>query len=270
MQLPHPVSAEALLASPVRRRIVDVIAAAQGGPVDSLGSQGLTASQVGKIVDLHVTTARFHLDQLVSAGVLTASFHKHVGAGRPRKVYAVPPSSPPPPDSRQAMLLLTSLLTQAYAQTRREQRVVSPDEAGLRWAHENVPASDEEPASTPGQFVGKVGRLIDVLQRWGYDPDIRTSEGGRSTRLDLHDCPFRDLAREDSTIVCGIHRGLIAGTMEQLGEPDTDVSLQPFAKGNTCIAHLQRARPFDTTETAPAPRVATHQPHLPSSKERTR
>jgi hypothetical protein len=40
-------------------------------------------------------------------------------------------------------------------------------------------------------------------------------------------------------VVCGIHRGLIAGTMSQLGEPDTTVDLHPFADGERCIARLR-------------------------------
>ncbi len=238
-----------LLASPVRRRMVELVRSAhqRGNSVDgaALGSEGLTAAQLGKAVDLHVTTARFHLDQLVAAGVLTATFHKHPGAGRPRKVYGLAPEDDERRDDVAAVRLLTGLLAETFTATQSEGRVVDPDEAGYRWAENHIPATDAAPARTAGEWVGKVGGLIDVLDQWGYTPELSTSSGGRVARIDLPHCPFRDLARANTEVVCGIHRGLIAGTMHQLGEQDTDVTLIPFADGDRCTAHIRRTTAFE-------------------------
>ncbi|GAB4078057.1 helix-turn-helix transcriptional regulator [Nostocoides australiense] len=253
-----PALAAALLSSPVRRQIVDAIAGAQAARVPgtgapALGAEGLSAAQVAKAVDLHVTTARFHLDQLVAAGVLVASFHKHPGAGRPRKVYAVTrrPVSAENPEVPTGLLM--EVLAGTLSAGRDEGRVVEPDEAGRRWALENVPAHDASPAHSAGEFVGKVGSLIDVLQHWGYEPELSTRDQGRSVQIDLPHCPFRGLARRHTDVVCGIHRGLIAGTMDRLGEPNTTVTLLPFAEGGTCIAHISRTTPFDPAEPQPRP-----------------
>lgn len=247
-------AAAVLLSSPVRRRIVDLIREAQSrgaGHVDgdALGSEGLTAAQIAKAINLHVTTARFHLDQLEAAQVLRSSSHKHPGAGRPRKVYSIAPEQDGETDDLAAVRLLTGLLAETFTATRRQQRLVSPDEAGFVWAENHIEASDAPPASTPGEWLGKVGGLLDVLQSWGYTGELSTSERGRAARIDLPHCPFRELAQENTEVVCGIHRGLIAGTMQQLGESDTDVTLLPFANGTTCIAHVRRTTPFESTKT---------------------
>lgn len=243
-------AAAALLTSPVRRRIVELLRAAKargaGGTRAALGAEGLTAAQLGKALDLHVTTARFHLDQLVAAGVLKAEFYKHPGAGRPRKVYGLAPNQQAPRDDVATVRLFTALLAETLTAATHEQRMVAPEEAGFRWAEQNVPSTGAAPASSVGEWVGKVGGLIDVLDRWGYVPELSTSEGGRSARIDLSHCPFRDLAKANTEVVCGIHRGLIAGTMHQLGEAGTEVALLPFAAGETCIAHLRRATDFDS------------------------
>ena len=63
--------------------------------------------------------------------------------------------------------------------------------------------------------------MIDVLQEWGYTPELRTSEGGRVAEVTLAHCPFLELARANPAVVCGIHRGLIAGSLAQLGETAT-------------------------------------------------
>lgn len=36
--------------------------------------------------------------------------------------------------------------------------------------------------------------MLDVLHVWGYTPEMSTSDGGRTARLVLKDCPFLALA----------------------------------------------------------------------------
>ena len=76
---PQP-NAAALLASPVRRKIVDALALADG----DADTPGFTAAELGAEVGLHVTTVRFHLDQLVAAGLVESAVRREGGAGRPR------------------------------------------------------------------------------------------------------------------------------------------------------------------------------------------
>lgn len=232
----------ALLASPVRRLIVD-----------TLHTRGeLSAAQLGQVLDLHVTTVRFHLDQLVAAGLLESRFVKHAGAGRPRKIYAVAPGSLGSTDDHESLKLLTGLLAETF-NGQEDGRPITPADAGARWARINIPEDSTEPASTPGQWLAKVGRMIDVLQDWGYTPELTTSHGGRTARVELANCPFLELARTNPAVVCGIHRGLIAGAMTQFGEPDTEVSLQPFVQPRLCLAHVTTRTPFTTGGQVPAP-----------------
>ena len=131
---------------------------------------------------------------------------------------------------------------------------MTPAEAGRRWAVEHVaPEQGSMPADTPGRWLGKLAQMIDVLQEWGYTPELKTSEGGRVAEVTLAHCPFLDLARANPAVVCGIHRGLIAGSLAQLGESATRVSLEPFVDDTTCIAHVSTTTPFRTT----APKEST-------------
>ena len=72
-------------------------------------------------------------------------------------------------------------------------------------------------------------------------------EGGRAAEVTLAHCPFLELARANPAVVCGIHRGLISGSLEQLGETATRVSLEPFVDPTTCVAHVSTTTPFRTT-----------------------
>jgi predicted ArsR family transcriptional regulator len=259
------VPGAALLASPVRRAIAEALAdpdilAEPGGPAGREGPPraALTAAQLASRVGLHVTTVRFHLDQLVAAGVVEASFVRTGAAGRPRKVYALDRRAGRGAAGGESLRLLTALLTRAFAAAGSGAEV-TPEQAGAEWAAEHVvvparPAGPGEPragdaahrapdpAATPGEWLAKVGRMLDVLREWGYSPELSTSEGGSVARVDLDHCPFRDLARENPAVICGIHTGLIAGTMAALGEDETEVGLTPFVEPGLCVARLRRAR----------------------------
>ncbi len=232
----------ALLASPVRRSLLEAL---ERRPVADGAEPGMTAAELAPLVGLHVSTVRFHLDQLVAAGVLVAEFRRRETPGRPRKVYR--PSARPPAPPTEPLRLLTQLLTEAMTASIQGEKV-TPYEAGRRWAREHLETHpDRAPADSPGVWLGRVGEVIDVLEEWGYQPEVSTSEGGRTADVALTDCPFLDLARGNEAVVCGVHRGLIAESMSQVGEPDTEVSLEPFVTDTRCLARLRTSTPFRPT-----------------------
>ena len=91
--------------------------------------------------------------------------------------------------------------------------------------------------------------MVDVLQEWGYTPDVATL--GRRPRRARSPSPTARSSTSPATnpaVVCGIHRGLIAGSLEQLGE--TGARGQPRALRRVrrrAVAHIT------TTTTVPHP-----------------
>jgi predicted ArsR family transcriptional regulator len=250
----QPPRSAALLVSPVRRRIVDTLSALPLFSADQTPNRatGLTAGEVGERLGLHVTSARFHLEQLVDAGVLTSSFHRH-GTGRPQKRYAALLDRAAPASPDDAYRMLAELLTEAL--TPREGGALSPEDAGLRWAHEHVRAlsgsseGELSRAQTPGQWLAKVGLLLDLLESWGYEPSVRTTDHGRTAEVALARCPFLSLAQSHTEVVCAAHLGLLRGALDVFGEQDTDVRLEPFALPGACLARLtMRAVPSQHPE----------------------
>ena len=254
-----------LLSSPARRTIVDYLA-------NQCGEEGITAAELAEILDIHVTTARFHLDQLVAGGILDTAFVRQ-GVGRPRKVYSLAPGELREDVDNHAMTILTALLADSFAAVGAGKQL-TPFDAGRRWALDHVPAGESGPAATPGAWLATVGRLIDALRDWGYTPHLSTSGSGRTAELTLKECPFIDLARDNPAVVCGIHRGLIAGTLEQFGEDDAEISLEPFVTPQHCVARVTTHTPFTrvvrrAAAVEPTPLRPVTAPHARTPSTRT-
>lgn len=233
-----------LLTSPVRRAIVDALA--NDRSVERAESPGMTAAQLAAQLNLHVTTVRFHLDQLEVAGLVHSAFTKKYGVGRPRKVYDIAPGALDPVSVEASEHILLGLLADSFGTG------LTPAQAGAAWAADNVERVTDGPAQSAGQWLSKIARMVDVLESWGYTPDVATSDGGRACRVDLVRCPFLALALSNPAVVCGVHRGLIRGVMDQLGETDTQVSLEPFVRPELCQAHIRRRGAFQHNPPSPA------------------
>lgn len=228
-----PVS-ESELRGGVRRTILDLLA-----------ESSLSAAELAERLDLHVTTVRFHLDRLVEAGLVARRRAADHRVGRPRHVWFVTaPATEAPAEGRRLHLDDLARVLLAGFHPDEDGRQVSPEAAGERWAAQHareaigISAEDMRPARTPGQWLGKVGRLMDLLDTWGYGPRLEGYDGGATVDVRLVDCPFLDLARIDPDVVCGIHAGVIRGAMAELGEPGADVVLEPFTDPPLCRARF--------------------------------
>ena len=113
----------------MRRRLVDALAHADTGAT----TPGFTAAELGAQVGLHVTTVRFHLDQLVAAGLVESAVRREGGAGRPRKVYSLAPGSLDDVDARTEIGSLR-LLSGLLAQTLGDGASGTRDHPGRGWA----------------------------------------------------------------------------------------------------------------------------------------
>ena len=278
-----------LLRSDVRRRLFDHLstvatAMPSGLPHQVAGHQrGLSAQELAEVVGLHLTTIRFHLDQMVDAGLLTAvQAAPSGGAGRPRKLYSVPPvqmKAPTEPHALQAYATLSEIVAHAAGQIEAtaedstgqdsagqdsalqypasrgetpqalEETPQALEESGRAWARDHVArvvaqVYEAGPATTPGAWMGKIGVVLDLLVGWGHAPEVRTSAGAAETDIILRDCPFMALAKDQPHLVCGVHRGLLRGALDALGEESVKLDLAPLIDRRTCRAHLIVTTPF--------------------------
>ncbi|HKH87438.1 MAG TPA: helix-turn-helix domain-containing protein, partial [Acidimicrobiales bacterium] len=163
----------------------------------------LDAGEAGEAVGLQRNTARVHLDVLASAGLVTRRTEARAIPGRPRVLYeaARTPASPDrPPASGGYQELARVLADQLSGVPDARNEAIR---AGRRWAAVlDSRALPQQPLS-PAEAVRIVSERLDHL---GFESEAVPPVN--PDRILLHRCPFADVARENRSVVCGIHLGM--------------------------------------------------------------
>lgn len=201
-----------------RSRLLDVLRGA-GLP---LGVRDL-AERVG----LHPNSVREQLDLLVSAGLVERQAGAPAGRGRPSFRYQALASDDEDvaPYRELARVLADELARAPHA-------AEAAAAAGDRWGRGLV--ADHPPAHDPTEALQ---RLVTLLDGAGFAPEPVDSP---DQPIRLRRCPFGDLARDRSDVVCAVHLGLMHGALRELGAPLEAVRLQPFVLPDLCLAHVAR------------------------------
>jgi predicted ArsR family transcriptional regulator len=190
----------------MRRRVLHALSEASE-PVD--------AQSIAGLLGLHVTTARFHLDQLESAGLAVRRPSAQNGRGRPRVFYVVAGAARDEASREQ----LIGVLATALATREDVQRIAA--RAGRNWADAFLLRGDDNPTAA----------LLEAFDQVGFGPELD------GEHIVLHECPFREQARAHPEVVCSVHRGLIDQVLVRAGG-DTTAQLLPFVQPNLCMVTL--------------------------------
>jgi predicted ArsR family transcriptional regulator len=167
------------------------------------------------------TTAAFHLDRLVDAGLLAVEHRRLTGrsgpgAGRPTKLY------------RAAQIEVMGSVPERHYELAGE-LLASSIERGERDGTTTREALDAE-ARELGADIGRShASLEEALTQCGYAP---TDDGAGG--FTLENCPFHALATGHTPLVCGANLALVQGVVEATGD-DRMPALEPSA-GRCCVA----------------------------------
>jgi predicted ArsR family transcriptional regulator len=189
--------------------------------------------ELARLLGIHPTTVRAHLERLLEAGVLEEEAGVPAGRGRPAKRYRLrQPLLGGEPEVRLFVGSLVSLLRDAYG----EQAVTAAEEEGARKGRE-LSRSFRHPS-----FEQAVREVVETLNRlsFGPAPPVRQDAG---VAVDVHHCPFSvDANDPNGAIVCGFHEGLIRGLAETASGQEVDVRLLPFIAPGLCRVELAPAK----------------------------
>jgi predicted ArsR family transcriptional regulator len=216
------LAAVSCLDDPVRGRLYAFVSA-RGEPV----GRDVAAAAVG----IGRALAVYHLDKLVEAGLLTASYRRPPGrggpgAGRPAKVYARSSAEFAVTVPAREYELAARLLVQAVAADRSGQAPAALHEAAWKLGADLGRRHQAGPALGNGLHPD----LKAVLSERGYEP---WHDDAGTVRM--RNCPFRRLAELEPEVICHTNLALIQGLLAGLGADDRSPVLDP-EPGHCCVA----------------------------------
>ena len=218
--LASAIAGIAVLDDPVRRSLY-LYVTRQADPVSrDAAAEGTGASR---------ENAAFHLDKLVEAGLLEASYMRlggrtGPGAGRPSKVYR---------RSEQRLQLTLPARRYELAAEVLAQALERPRGKG---ASANVAAAAHRAGAALGATArartgrsGPLRRIIQLLDAQGYEP----TEAPRGM-VRMRNCPFHEVARSHPDLVCGMNLAFMEGIVEGAAADGVSASLDP-QPGRCCV-----------------------------------
>ena len=185
--------------------------------------------ELARLLGVHPTTVRAHLEKLLEAGVLEEEAGVPSGRGRPSKRYRLhQPLLGGDPEVRLFVGSLVSLLRQAYGQ--------------------KTPAVAREEGMRRGQQMGRslrhpsfeqaVREVVETLNRLSFAPTAPAQKDG-VVSVDVRHCPFSvDPKDPDGAVVCAFHEGLVKGLAEVTSGEEVGVRLLPFISPGLCRVEL--------------------------------
>jgi predicted ArsR family transcriptional regulator len=228
--LDHQLGAIGALQEPVRRALYVHITSQR---------DDVSRDQAAEAVGIQRSLAAFHLDKLVEAGLLEATFRRLTGrtgpgAGRPAKLY------------RRSRAEHSVSLPPRHYDLAAELLAEAVEEAGDGPARTTL----LEVARRYGQRIGgelrirlkprasrqrRLAAVAEALEGYGYEP--------RSERdaIRLGNCPFHSLAQSHRDLVCGMNQALLEGVAE--GVDGGGLAAQPDrTPGECCVTVTVRRK----------------------------
>lgn len=219
MDLTAPLSADDVLAAPIRARLFEALARLRR----PAGTDELAA-----LVGRHPNSARVQLRRLAGAGLVECRTEQRA-RGRPRHLWAILPDARPggrPPDAHGD---LSRWLARAM---RRGHELSDVEAAGWAIGRDLAP---------PGRTGGVREAMQDALTALGFAPSGEPA-GDARWRYVLGNCPYREAVAENQAVVCSLHRGITAGLIDRLDPSqalDRFVARDPIRAG--CVIEMAPA-----------------------------
>ncbi len=207
------IAAVAAISDPQRRALYEFVSRSE----DLVGRD-----DAAKALGIPRSTAAFHLDRLVTDGVLEIEFKRlsgktGPGSGRPAKLYRrvegdISVSIPP-----RRYDIAGNLMAAAIDESDRTGEPVRKVLATLS-------------AKTGREIGASAGSLDAALDSCGYEP--RDDGNGGMT---LTNCPFDKLAAKHSDVICSANVALLQGVADGASETDRSIEFVEPTNGCCCV-----------------------------------
>ncbi len=232
--------AESYRLSPKQREVLSVL---QTFP------DGARAIEVAQTLDMHVNTARGHLEELVAQDAVRVITAPAKGRGRPSLIFRtrVPDNRAVAQEYLTLIELMATMIGDPSADALQDPEMHAKAKAlGSQWA--TIMGAQSVEATT---LDATLSPLLTRLRAMGFDPTTSDEKTNGVTETDtpqdsdtedlsisLHSCPFIVGDAKPSSFVCAVHEGFIEESLGGSGK--ISLELIPFNAPGTCAVNVAR------------------------------
>jgi predicted ArsR family transcriptional regulator len=201
----------------------------------------VTVNEVADRCGLHPNTARFHLEALVDAGLAVRDNGTSQGApGRPAVGYRSAGGQQAAQSGERRFRLLAEMLA-SLVNGLVDDPAQTAERAGREWG--GFLTEPPPPYQRPSAAAA-LAELTGLLASMGFEPRVEADgsaaarHAAGTARIALHECPFREVAKEHQAVVCSLHLGVVRGALDRMQAPMTADRLEVFPEPGVCRMHL--------------------------------
>lgn len=221
--------------------------------------QGTRAVEVAEALNMHVNTARGHLDELISVGAVRAVTAPAQGRGRPSLIFQVRV-----PDNRsiaEEYISLINLMAQILGESNAspESSSTNAHDIGTRWARSATMPADATASNAQAPHMpptraqqsprramratntadASLSLLFRTMRDMGFDP-VMNHISSRATEIELHACPFVAAGVKPCSFVCEVHEGFLAESTRTCSDGELHLRLVPNSGNSLCKVRVTR------------------------------
>jgi predicted ArsR family transcriptional regulator len=170
----------------------------------------LVTAEIAETLGLHPNTVRPHLDRMRDVGLLDVTSDARGEVGRPQHRYSLAADAPSlglEPPTMPVLARMVLAMAQRLGASATDAAAVGETEGQAR-----ATRYDDAPSALEA--------LVADLDRLGFDPIVGAGDDEDTAVVAFANCPFAELAQAHPDLVCGLHRGLVAGFVAHMGDAE--------------------------------------------------
>src|SRR5690625_2204301 len=173
----------------------------------------MTVNEVAELFDIHPNVARLHLSKLNEINLINAYYKKTGKGGRPSRIYELSDHVIELSFPRRDYKMLAQIMLESFVDLgdiRKEALYKTGKKYGAQIMYENKINTASLSPKEKIKILEETGTMLGMYPKFEYD------EENPSINLTITNCPFKELAKTNTTIICNMHNNFLKGMLASI------------------------------------------------------
>ncbi|MFB4166464.1 helix-turn-helix transcriptional regulator [Virgibacillus sp. JSM 102003] len=177
--------------------------------------QEVGVTEVAELFDIHPNVARLHLSKLEDINIVESYSKKTGKGGRPSRVYRLSDEVIELNFPHRDYKLLSSIALESFVELG-EAGIHALYQTGYKYGSKVIERYHNGPLFEELTEEQKINILEDAGTMLGMYPDFQYNQDSTSITFQIKNCPFKEVASTNHTMVCKLHNNFLKGMFEAL------------------------------------------------------